>query len=56
MVLTNPAEPHAGPMMCDHGCIPDGGLNHPEFMRIMVEIERVSAEITGADRRPPWTR
>lgn len=56
MVLTNPDAPHRGPMMCDHGCIPDGVIDSVEFIRIMSEIERVSAEITGVDRRPPWAR
>lgn len=56
MVLTNPDDPHRGPMMCDYGCIPDGVISGEEFMRIMTEIERVSAEVTGVDRRPKWMR
>lgn len=56
MVVTNRYTPSAGPMMCDYGCIPDGVLDHTEFVRIMTAIEQLSAEITGVDRRPAWLR
>lgn len=56
MTVTNRHTPSAGPMMCDYGCIPDGVLSHAEFVRIMLAIERLSAEITGVDNLPGWLR
>lgn len=57
MVLTSRDDPHGGPMMCDHGCIPDGVLSHPEFVKIMREILALSQEITGKERPlPAWLR
>ncbi|GJF04989.1 hypothetical protein PSD17_39420 [Pseudonocardia sp. D17] len=44
--------PHTGPMMCDHGCIPDGTISLAEFGRIVVAIERLSQEVTGVARLP----
>jgi hypothetical protein len=44
-------------MMCDYGCIPDGVLSHQEFVRVMMDIYRLSAEITGKERPlPAWLR
>lgn len=51
MLLTSPDDPHGGPMMCDHGCIPDAVISTAEYVRIMREILRISAEITGRERR-----
>lgn len=48
--------PHNGPMMCDHGCIPDGTLSPAEFARVMLRIEELSRQVTEVDRRPPWAR
>jgi hypothetical protein len=47
MVMTNPDLPHVGPMMCDHGCIPDGTLSFAEFRRIVDAIAVLSVEVTG---------
>lgn len=49
MVLTNPDEPHSGPMMCDYGCIPDAVLSAPEFARIMRSILELSEAVTGRE-------
>ena len=57
MVVTNPHTPSEGPMMCDYGCIPDGVLSHQEFVRVMMDIYRLSAAITGKERPlPAWLR
>lgn len=46
--LVNPA--HTQPMMCDHGCIPDGTITVAELTRILVEIEVLSVAVTGVPR------
>lgn len=50
MVLTHPDAPHEGPMMCDHGCIPDAVLSGAEFTRLMREILELSQAVTGSER------
>lgn len=42
---------HRGPMMCDHGCIPDGTISFAEYARIIREIEELSLHVTGVRRR-----
>lgn len=44
--------PHTGPMMCDHGCIPDGTISLAEYGRVVMDIERLSQEVTGVVRLP----
>lgn len=48
--LLNPA--HTQPMMCDHGCIPEGTITHEELGRILLTIEELSVRVTGVSRRP----
>lgn len=43
---------HTGPMMCDHGCIPDGTMTIGEYYRVVMDIERLSQEVTGVARLP----
>lgn len=50
-----PGSPHGGPMMCGHGCIPDGTLDLWEYARVLDDIERLSVLVTGVSRRPTWT-
>lgn len=49
---TSPANPHHGPMMCDHGCVPDGTLSFAEYARVLADIEELSYAVTGVSRRP----
>lgn len=51
--VRDPADTLAqGPMMCDHGCIPDGTFGFGQFARALREIEELSREVTGVSRRP----
>lgn len=47
---TSPIRHHDGPMMCDHGCIPDGTIDFAEYARVLRDIERLSVEVTGVRR------
>ena len=49
--LLNPA--HTQPMMCDHGCIPDGTITRAQLFRHLRQIEALSQEVTGVSRIPP---
>ena len=40
------------PMMCDHGCEPEGVLSVEQFMWIMSEVEALSRVATGIARQP----
>jgi Fe-S-cluster containining protein len=52
MVVTNPVTPHRGPLMCDHGCIPDGVMTLGDYLRALVQIEQLSRRVTGVKRTP----
>lgn len=41
-------------LMCQHGCIPDGVISRADANRLLVEVEELSAEVTGY-RRPSHT-
>ncbi len=55
-VVTNPLTPMSGPMMCDHGCIPEGVLSIDEYLRVLTDIERLSRLVTGVARTPGQPR
>lgn len=38
-------------MMCDHGCVPDGTIDLPDFVRLLDKIELLSRAVTGVVRR-----
>lgn len=40
-----------GPMMCDHGCVPDGTITIGEYYRIIQVIEELSVVVTGVSRK-----
>jgi Fe-S-cluster containining protein len=40
------------PMMCDHGCVPEGTMTLAEFARVILDIEELSYAVTGVQRRP----
>jgi Fe-S-cluster containining protein len=42
----------AGPMMCDHGCVPDGTVDLREYARAIRQIEALSVAVTGVRRQP----
>lgn len=46
--------PNFGPMMCDHGCVPDGTISLQELSKALREIEALSREVTGVSRVPSW--
>lgn len=39
------------PMMCDHGCVPDGVIDLPDFVKVLDKIELLSRAVTGVIRR-----
>lgn len=43
------------PMMCDHGCVPDGTIDLAEFVRVVEDIDRLSEAVTGV-RRCSWRK
>lgn len=49
---TTPMNHFKGPMMCDHGCVPDGTISFQEYARALREIEKLSVLVTGVSRRP----
>jgi Fe-S-cluster containining protein len=51
-VHTDPVHPSRGPMMCDHGCVPEGVMTLGEYARIVAQIEQLSRQVTGVARRP----
>lgn len=56
MVPTSQVDPHRGPMMCDHGCIPEGVMSLADYVAALADVERLSRLVTGVARTPGVAR
>jgi hypothetical protein len=39
-------------LRCRHGCVPDGLIADSEVVRVLLEIEELSVQVTGVRRGP----